>query len=117
VNGLARECAPRMGSGRSNGSDRLVAMGREPNTGGIGLDKASVELDSRGYIRVNERLETIASGVWAVGDGAGSPQFTHVGCDDFRVVRDNWNGKRITRDRLVPLLRIHGPAAWAGWVE
>jgi len=66
-------------------------------------DEAGVELDERGYIRVNERLETTASGVWAVGDCAGSPQFTHVGFDDFRIVRDNWNGRnRTTRDRLVP---------------
>jgi pyruvate/2-oxoglutarate dehydrogenase complex dihydrolipoamide dehydrogenase (E3) component len=86
-----------------DGTDLLVAAGREPNTRGIGLDKAGVELDARGYIRVNERLESTASGVWAVGDCAGSPQFTHVGFDDFRIVRDNWNGgNRTTRDRLVP---------------
>ena len=84
-------------------SDILVATGREPNTGGIGLDTAGVELDALGYVRVNERLETTANGVWAVGDCAGSPQFTHVGFDDFRIVRDNWNGgSRTTRDRLVP---------------
>ena len=81
----------------------LVAAGREPNTHGIGLDTAGVELDTRGYIRVNERLETTVSGVWAVGDCAGSPQFTHVGFDDFRIVRDNWNGgHRTTRERLIP---------------
>ena len=84
-------------------SDILVAAGREPNTHGIGLDTAGVELDARGYVRVNERLETTAGGVWAVGDCAGSPQFTHVGFDDFRIVRDNWNGgHRTTRDRLIP---------------
>jgi pyruvate/2-oxoglutarate dehydrogenase complex dihydrolipoamide dehydrogenase (E3) component len=84
-------------------SDILVAVGREPNTKGIGLELADVELDSHGYIRANERLETTAQGVWAVGDCAGSPQFTHVGFDDFRIVRDNWNGgNRTTRDRLVP---------------
>jgi pyruvate/2-oxoglutarate dehydrogenase complex dihydrolipoamide dehydrogenase (E3) component len=84
-------------------SDILVATGREPNTRGIGLDTAGVELVASGYVRVNERLETTADGVWAVGDCAGSPQFTHVGFDDFRIVRDNWNGgNRTTRDRLVP---------------
>jgi pyruvate/2-oxoglutarate dehydrogenase complex dihydrolipoamide dehydrogenase (E3) component len=84
-------------------SDILVAAGREPNTHGIGLDTAGVELDARGYVRVNERLETTADSVWAVGDCAGSPQFTHVGFDDFRIVRDNWNGgRRTTRDRLIP---------------
>jgi pyruvate/2-oxoglutarate dehydrogenase complex dihydrolipoamide dehydrogenase (E3) component len=84
-------------------SDILVAVGREPNTGGIGLELAGVKLDSRGFINVNERLETTAEDVWAVGDCAGSPQFTHVGFDDFRIVRDNWNGgNRTSRDRLVP---------------
>ena len=85
------------------GSDILMAPGRQPNTNGIGLDLAGVELDSRGYIRVNERLETTAQSTWAVGDCTGGPQFTHVGFDDFRIVRDNWNGgNRSTRDRLVP---------------
>ncbi|MGH6837232.1 MAG: FAD-dependent oxidoreductase [Methylocella sp.] len=60
------------------GSDVLVATGRSPNTAGIGLDAAGVELDGRGYIKVNERLETTAPAVWAIGECAGSPQFTHV---------------------------------------
>lgn len=86
-----------------DGSDILMAPGRQPNTNGIGLDLAGVELDPRGYIRVNERLETTAQGTWAVGDCTGGPQFTHVGFDDFRIVRDNWNGgNRSTRDRLIP---------------
>jgi pyruvate/2-oxoglutarate dehydrogenase complex dihydrolipoamide dehydrogenase (E3) component len=60
-------------------------------------------LDRRGYVKVNERLETTAPGVWAMGECAGSPQFTHVAFDDFRVVRDNLAGrKRTTRDRLIP---------------
>ncbi|MGE0575035.1 MAG: FAD-dependent oxidoreductase [Reyranella sp.] len=63
----------------------------------------TIELDNRGYIRVNERLETTAPDVWAIGECAGSPQFTHVSVDDFRIVRDNLaGGKRGTRDRLVP---------------
>jgi pyruvate/2-oxoglutarate dehydrogenase complex dihydrolipoamide dehydrogenase (E3) component len=74
-----------------------------PNTAGIGLEAAGVELGDRGYIRVNERLETTASDVWAMGECAGSPQFTHVSVDDFRIIRDNLaGGKRSTRDRLVP---------------
>jgi pyruvate/2-oxoglutarate dehydrogenase complex dihydrolipoamide dehydrogenase (E3) component len=86
-----------------DGSDILVAAGRVPNTNGIGLEEAGVELDARGYISVNERLETNAPGVWALGECAGSPQFTHVSEDDFRIVRDNLAGaKRSTRDRLVP---------------
>src|SRR4029450_2649677 len=74
------------------GSDILVAAGRTPNTAGIGLDVAGVELDGRGYIKVNERLETSAPEVWAIGECAGSPQFTHVSFDDFRIIRDHLAG-------------------------
>lgn len=85
------------------GSHVLAATGRAPNTNGIGLDLAGVELDPRGYIRVNERLETSAPAVWAMGECAGSPQFTHAAFDDFRIVRDNLaGGKRTTRDRVIP---------------
>ena len=92
------------------GTDLLVATGRTPNTQGIGLEAAGIELDARGYIKVNERLETTAPGVWAVGDCAGSPQFTHVAYDDFRVVRDNLNGgTRTTRDRLIPFCMFTDP--------
>jgi pyruvate/2-oxoglutarate dehydrogenase complex dihydrolipoamide dehydrogenase (E3) component len=85
------------------GSDILVAVGRVPQTAGIGLETTGVELDSRGYIRVNERLETSAARIWAIGECAGSPHFTHVSVDDFRIIRDNLaGGKRTTRDRLVP---------------
>jgi len=92
------------------GTDLLVAAGRIPNTQGIGLETADIELDARGYIKVNERLETTAAGVWAMGDCAGSPQFTHVAYDDFRVVLDNLNGgSRTTRDRLVPFCMFTDP--------
>jgi pyruvate/2-oxoglutarate dehydrogenase complex dihydrolipoamide dehydrogenase (E3) component len=92
------------------GSDLLVAVGRVPNTSGIGLDKTGVELDARGYIRVNDRLETSASGIWAIGEAAGSPQFTHVSVDDFRIVRDNLaGGHRSTGDRLVPYVMFTDP--------
>jgi pyruvate/2-oxoglutarate dehydrogenase complex dihydrolipoamide dehydrogenase (E3) component len=92
------------------GSDILVAAGRVPNTAGIGLEEAGVELDGRGYIRVNERLETTASDVWAIGECAGSPQFTHVSIDDFRIIRDNLaGGKRSARDRLVPYCMFTEP--------
>ena len=85
------------------GTDVLVATGRTPNTAGIGLDVAGVELDARGFVKVDDRLQTTAPGVWAVGEGAGSPQFTHVSEDDFRIIRDNLaGGSRSTRDRLVP---------------
>jgi pyruvate/2-oxoglutarate dehydrogenase complex dihydrolipoamide dehydrogenase (E3) component len=83
------------------GTDILIATGRVPNTAGIGLEEAGVELDARGYIRVNERLETTASGVWAIGECAGSPHFTHVSVDDFRIIKDNLaGGSRTTRDRI-----------------
>lgn len=85
------------------GSDLLVAAGRTPQTHGIGLEEAGIALDARGFVRVDDRLQTTAAGVWAVGECAGSPQFTHVAFDDFRVVRDNLSGKvRSTRDRLIP---------------
>ena len=92
------------------GSDILAAAGRVPNTGGIGLEEAGVELDARGYIRVNERLETTAPSVWAIGECAGSPQFTHVSIDDFRIIRDNLAGAdRSTRGRLVPYCMFTEP--------
>lgn len=92
------------------GSDILVAAGRTPNTRAIGLDVAGVSLDARGYVQVNERLETSAPELWAMGDCAGSPQFTHVAFDDFRVVRDNLaGGQRTTRDRLVPYCMFTDP--------
>jgi pyruvate/2-oxoglutarate dehydrogenase complex dihydrolipoamide dehydrogenase (E3) component len=99
-------------SGERNieGSDILVAIGRVPNTIGIGLDETGVELDKRGYIRVNERLETSVPGIWAIGECAGSPHFTHVSVDDFRIIRDNLGGgKRTTRDRLVPYCMFTDP--------
>jgi pyruvate/2-oxoglutarate dehydrogenase complex dihydrolipoamide dehydrogenase (E3) component len=92
------------------GSDILVAAGRIPNTAGIGLDVAGVELDGRGYIKVNDRLETSAPEVWAIGECAGSPQFTHISFDDFRIIRDNLaGGNRTRRDRLVPYCMFTDP--------
>jgi pyruvate/2-oxoglutarate dehydrogenase complex dihydrolipoamide dehydrogenase (E3) component len=92
------------------GTDLLVATGRTANTQGIGLERAGIELNASGHIKVNERLETTAPGVWAMGDCAGSPQFTHVAFDDFRVVRDNLNGgSRTTRDRLIPFCMFTDP--------
>jgi pyruvate/2-oxoglutarate dehydrogenase complex dihydrolipoamide dehydrogenase (E3) component len=92
------------------GSDILVATGRVPNTDGIGLEQIGVELNDRGYIRVNERLETTAPDVWAIGECAASPQFTHASVDDFRIVRDNLSGgNRSTHDRLVPCCMFTDP--------
>jgi pyruvate/2-oxoglutarate dehydrogenase complex dihydrolipoamide dehydrogenase (E3) component len=92
------------------GTDLLTATGRAPNTQGIGVEAVGIELDPRGYIKVNDRLETTAPGVWAMGDCAGSPHFTHVAYDDFRVVLDNLNGgSRTTRDRLIPFCMFTDP--------
>jgi pyruvate/2-oxoglutarate dehydrogenase complex dihydrolipoamide dehydrogenase (E3) component len=85
------------------GTHLLAAGGRTPNTDGIGLELAGVQIDTAGHIKVNERLQTTAEGVWAMGDCAGSPYFTHIAADDFRIVRDNLaGGNRITTGRQVP---------------
>ena len=92
------------------GSDILVGTGRIPNTHALGLEKTGVEVDEHGYIRVNERLQTSAPGIWAMGECAGSPKFTHVATDDFRIVHDNLNGgNRTTKNRLVPFCMFTDP--------
>ena len=93
-----------------DGTHLLVASGRVPNTKDIGLELTGVELTETGYIKMNERLETTAPGVWAVGEVAGSPHFTHISEDDFRVVRDNMlGGKRVTTGRQVPFCLFTDP--------
>lgn len=88
----------------------LAAAGRIPNTHGIGLREAGIELDGSGYIKVNERLETTVPGVWAMGDCAGSPQFTHVAHNDFVIVSDNLKGgNRTTKNRLIPFCMFTDP--------
>ncbi|MGE3807542.1 MAG: mercuric reductase [Gemmataceae bacterium] len=85
------------------GSDLLVAIGRIPNTEELNLQAAGVEVDARGYVKVNEKLETTAENVWAVGDVNGGPQFTHISLDDYRIVATNLaGGRRTTRERVVP---------------
>ena len=92
------------------GTHLLVATGRTPNTDGIGLDLAGVALTKRGYVKVNERLETTAQGVWAIGESAGSPQFTHIAFDDFRIIRDNLaGGNHVTTGRQVPFCMFTDP--------
>jgi pyruvate/2-oxoglutarate dehydrogenase complex dihydrolipoamide dehydrogenase (E3) component len=92
------------------GSDLLVATGRVPNTDGIGLEQCGIKLTPQGFVEVNERLQTTAPNVWAMGDCAGSPFFTHVAFDDFRIVRDNLSGgNRTNRDRLVPFCIFTDP--------
>jgi pyruvate/2-oxoglutarate dehydrogenase complex dihydrolipoamide dehydrogenase (E3) component len=93
-----------------DGSHLLVAAGRIPNTEGLGLDLGGVQVTDRGYIKVDERLETTAPGVWALGEVAGSPQFTHISVDDFRVVRDNIaGGNHVTTGRQVPFCLFTDP--------
>ena len=101
------------------GTDILVAAGRVPNTKGLGLEEAGVELSDNAYIRVNERLETTAPYTWAIGECAGTPQFTHMSLDDFRVIRDNLNGgNRSTKGRMVPYcMFIDPPLARVGLSE
>ena len=92
------------------GTHLLAASGRAPNTEGIGLDLAGVELTSDGYVKVNPRLETTAPGVWAVGDVTGGPKFTHISFDDFHVIRDNINGgNHVTTGRQVPFCLFTDP--------
>jgi pyruvate/2-oxoglutarate dehydrogenase complex dihydrolipoamide dehydrogenase (E3) component len=101
------------------GTDILVAVGRTPNTSDIGLEKAGIEVTETAHIRVNDRLETTAPDVWAIGECAGSPYFTHVSEDDFSIIRSNLNGgRRSTRDRLIPYcVFIDPPLARVGLNE
>ena len=87
-----------------DGSHILAAAGRSPNTETLNLEAAGVRTEKGGYIAVNERLETSAPGVWALGDVKGGPAFTHISYDDYRIIRANLleGGSRTTNDRPVP---------------
>ena len=86
------------------GSHLLIAAGRAPNSDWLNLESAGVETDSHGFIKVNERLETTAPGIYALGDVKGGPAFTHIAYDDFRIIRTNLleGGQATTKDRYVP---------------
>ncbi len=86
------------------GTQLLVAVGRAPTTDTLNLAAAGVATDARGFIQVNDRLETNLPGIWALGDINGGPQYTHVSLDDYRIVKANLidGGNRSARDRLVP---------------
>ncbi|HEY1423661.1 MAG TPA: FAD-dependent oxidoreductase, partial [Candidatus Acidoferrum sp.] len=86
------------------GTHLLVATGRVPNTDSLKPASAGIETDERGFIRVNDRLETTAAGVYALGDIKGGPAFTHISYDDFRIIRTNIieKGNASIKDRLVP---------------
>ncbi|WP_080801441.1 FAD-dependent oxidoreductase [Arabiibacter massiliensis] len=111
--------------GGANGAERrfpahavLAATGRTPNTAGLNLEAAGIELGERGGIRTDEHLRTTAPGVWAMGDAAGSPQFTYIAYDDFRIVRDDvlGDGARTTENRgAIPRCTfVHPPFARIG---
>ncbi|MGA9723942.1 MAG: FAD-dependent oxidoreductase, partial [Candidatus Binatus sp.] len=92
------------------GTDMMVATGRTANTDGIGLDLTGVQLNEHGYIKVNDRLETTSENIWAMGDCAGSPMFTHVSENDFSIVYNNLKGgNRSTKNRLIPFCMFTDP--------
>lgn len=126
--GVTLQVETQVGKRTVSGTHLLVAAGRTPNTRGIGLEEAGIALTDRGYVRVDERLRATAEGVWALGECAGSAQFTHVAFDDFRVVRDDLartreddhqaedgapgdaaRNPRTTTDRLVPYCAFIDP--------
>lgn len=86
------------------GSHLLVATGRIPNSDWLNLEATGVKTDKRGFIQVNERLETSVAGIYGLGDIKGGPAFTHISYDDFRIIRSNLleHGNASIRDRLVP---------------
>jgi pyruvate/2-oxoglutarate dehydrogenase complex dihydrolipoamide dehydrogenase (E3) component len=92
------------GERKLTGSHLLVAAGRPPNTDTFNLEAADVETDKRGFVKVNERLETTVPGIYAMGDVKGGPAFTHISYDDFRIIRTNLleGGNATITDRLVP---------------
>jgi pyruvate/2-oxoglutarate dehydrogenase complex dihydrolipoamide dehydrogenase (E3) component len=92
------------------GSDLLAALGRSPNTDELNLAAGGIETDGRGFINVNDRLETTAAGVWVLGVVKGGRLFTHVSLDEWLIVDANLTGgNRSTNDRLVPYTLFIGP--------
>jgi len=88
-NGVAVGLDCSEGEAKTVGSHLLLAVGRRPNTDDLGLDKAGIETDERGYIQVNDRLETSVPGIWALGDCNGRGAFTHTAYNDFEIVAEN----------------------------
>jgi len=89
----------------------LVGAGRKPQTDNLGLDVAGVEINEKGYVKVNDKLETSVEGIYALGDVKGGPAFTHIAYDDYRVIRKNIieNGNESIKDRLVPYCMFIDP--------
>ena len=112
------DCAE--GSREAEGSHLLVAVGRVPNTGDLGLDKAGVKTDARGYVIVDDKLNTGVPGIWAIGDCNGRGAFTHTSYNDYEIVADNLlNGeRRSVDDRLTAYgLFIDPPLARIGMTD
>jgi pyruvate/2-oxoglutarate dehydrogenase complex dihydrolipoamide dehydrogenase (E3) component len=86
-----------------NGTHLLAAAGRKPNSDTLNLAAAGVLTDARGYIQVNDKLETNQPGIYAIGDVKGGPAFTHISYDDFRIIRTNVieHGQASIKDRLL----------------
>jgi pyruvate/2-oxoglutarate dehydrogenase complex dihydrolipoamide dehydrogenase (E3) component len=102
------------------GSHLLIAVGRRPNTDDLGLDKAGVTLDERGFIHVDDQLRTSAPGIWALGDCNGRGAFTHTAYNDFEIVAANLldNDPRRVSDRIVAYnLYTDPPLGRAGLTE
>ena len=101
----------KQGSQTISGSHLLVATGRKPNTDDLGLDKAGIATDPRGYIKVNGRMETSAAGIWAMGDVKGGPAFTHISYNDYQIVYANLiEGKNLTIEhRYLPYALFTDP--------
>ncbi len=108
------------GSPSVEGTDLLLAVGRTPNTHDLGLDAAGVALDQRGYIVVNDRLETNVPGIWALGDCNGKGAFTHTSYNDYEIVAANLldGATRRVSDRIQAYaLYIDPPLGRAGMTE
>jgi pyruvate/2-oxoglutarate dehydrogenase complex dihydrolipoamide dehydrogenase (E3) component len=104
--------AVRLSGGRDlRGSHLLVATGRRPNTDDLGCEAGGVPLDERGFVIIDDRYQTSAHGVYAVGDASGEPQFTHVSWDDHRILFDLLTGRsqRDRRGRLTPHVAFTDP--------
>src|SRR4051794_40498617 len=102
--GIALQLRGPAGDRTVSGSHLLVAAGRAPNSDGLNLAAAGVRVDARGFIPVNDRLETNVAGIYALGDVNGGPAFTHISYDDYRIIRNNLlrGGESSTKDRLIP---------------
>src|SRR5262245_1592710 len=112
------DCAE--GSPAIEGTHLLLAVGRQPNTDDLGLEAAGVSRDARGYITVNDRLETNVQGIWALGDCNGKGAFTHTAYNDFEIVAANLldGGSRSVTDRIPAYaLYIDPPLGRAGLTE